>query len=225
VCTVSIVPVGSGCRLVCNRDERRDRPAALPPTRRLLPGAAACYPLDPLSGGTWIAVTDAGLALALLNRTPTQPGPVPARSRGTVVPHLASQRTVSAVLRAAADLDVIQFAPFRLVVVHRTSLGVATSDGHHIRCTQSRLDAQVAFSSSSLGDDRVEESRRDLFRRLVRDVDDWLAGQAAFHRHRWPDRPDISVVMSRNDARTVSRSTVDLRWPMTLHYEPLEEEG
>jgi hypothetical protein len=34
--------------------------------------------------------------------------------------------------------------------------------------------------------------------------------QHAFHRHRWADRGAVSVEMSREDARTVSRATIDL---------------
>jgi hypothetical protein len=68
------------------------------------------------------------------------------------------------------------------------------------------------FTSSGLGDALVEAPRRALF-------DEWFVGvklenqlerQDAFHRHQWPDRPELSVCMSRIDARTVSYTVVDL---------------
>jgi hypothetical protein len=37
-----------------------------------------------------------------------------------------------------------------------------------------------------------------------------LEAQACFHRHRWSARPEISVLMSRADARTVSRTQIDI---------------
>ena len=54
---------------MCNRDERRDRRAATPPAVHRLQHRTAIYPVDPVGGGTWIGVNDAGLAAALLNRT------------------------------------------------------------------------------------------------------------------------------------------------------------
>jgi len=66
------------------------------------------------------------------------------------------------------------------------------------------------FTSSSLGDVLVEPPRRELLERLVLAAGDWLHGQARFHRHRWTSRPEISVNMAREDAATVSRTTIDV---------------
>jgi hypothetical protein len=41
-------------------------------------------------------------------------------------------------------------------------------------------------------------------------ADGWEAAQDAFHRHRWPDHPHLSVNMERADARTVSHAVIDL---------------
>ena len=50
---------------------------------------------------------------------------------------------------------------------------------------------------------------------------DRLAQQEAFHRHRWPDRPHLSVCMDRQDARTVSHTVVSLGPDrITLAYHP-----
>jgi hypothetical protein len=67
------------------------------------------------------------------------------------------------------------------------------------------------FTSSGLGDALVEGPRRRLFERLVLGAEDsWLDGQSRFHRHRWPGQPELSVWMERPDARTVSRSVIDV---------------
>jgi hypothetical protein len=47
MCTVTIVPHHDGFRLVCNRDERRDRPAATPPTVHRLQHRTPIYPVVP----------------------------------------------------------------------------------------------------------------------------------------------------------------------------------
>jgi hypothetical protein len=78
------------------------------------------------------------------------------------------------------------------------------------------------FTSSSLGDAIVETPRRQLFERLVLAGDDWLRGQFWFHRHRWAGRLELSVQMSRPDACTVSRTTIDVTSRrIDLQYESL----
>lgn len=75
-----------------NRDEHRSRPKAHPPRLRrpAAGGRAFIAPRDPLGGGSWLAVNDAGICLALLNRYPADgpafrpPGtPSPGGSPGT----------------------------------------------------------------------------------------------------------------------------------------------
>lgn len=68
---------GSGFRVAFNRDESRRRPAGLPPVARVYGPRRALHPVDPVSGGTWIGVNDAGLALALLNVYAPAPTPRP----------------------------------------------------------------------------------------------------------------------------------------------------
>ena len=76
MCTVSVVPTATGFRVACNRDEQRARPVAEPPTVHHFGRTAGVWPGDPISGGTWIGVNDAGLAMAVLDRRPdrTTPG-------------------------------------------------------------------------------------------------------------------------------------------------------
>jgi hypothetical protein len=59
MCTVSLVasPDGSTLRLLMNRDERRLRPIAQPPTVRQTGLGQAVWPADPVSGGSWIAAS------------------------------------------------------------------------------------------------------------------------------------------------------------------------
>src|SRR3954464_8626826 len=107
MCTVSIVPVPDGCRLVCNRDERRTRAAAHPPRTWPTEVSWATYPRDPVSGGTWIGVNDDGLVIALLNRTATaNKRRVAAHSRGSIVPALLACPSISGSVKACAALDL-----------------------------------------------------------------------------------------------------------------------
>jgi len=64
-----------------------------------------------------------------------------------------------------------------------------------------------------------------LFARQVIGVGSSASAQDAFHTHQWPDRPEISVFMERSDARTVSRTRVEVGpRAVTMRYEPIDGE-
>lgn len=213
MCTVTIVPYDDGFRLVSNRDERRDRPAAMPPTVHQLPCTTAIYPVDPVGGGTWIGVNDAGLAAALLNRTIDSAAPhgcTPPRSRGLIIPHLLGCRSLIDALEMVEGFDPAQFDLFRLALVQRMAAVVLASDGLTLTVETMGLSRPLMLTSSSLGDAVVEAPRRCLFERLVskKKKDAWVAAQTRFHAHRWRSRGDISITMEREVTRTVSRTCI-----------------
>jgi Transport and Golgi organisation 2 len=230
MCTVTIVPRGGGFRLVCNRDERRDRPPAIAPSWHAMNGIDATFPVDPQGGGTWIGLNTAGLAAVLLNRTD---GAAPRRtgsrfSRGMIIPPLLESRSVTAALRAARRVNARAFEPFRLALVQRSTCAIVSSDGTALSVHARSFHAPLMFTSSSLGDDLAAVPRRAVFEQDVLSrghVDAWLEAQQRFHEHRWEDRPETSVLMSRPDARTVSRTVLDvLERSMTLRYEALNDQ-
>jgi uncharacterized protein with NRDE domain len=208
MCTISIVPIDGGYRLVCNRDERLTRAIARPPRAWPAEVLWATYPQDPESGGTWVGVNDHGLAAALLNQTAAPAARRAPCSRGAIVPALLACTSIDRAVRVLKALDCGSFEPFRVVLVHRGQIAVTTPDKAGVATEAVSLRAPVMFTSSSLGDVLVEAPRQDLFGALVLNDDDWLRGQFRFHRHQWTARPDISVQMSRYDAATVSRTTI-----------------
>jgi hypothetical protein len=229
MCTVTILPCRSAggegtLRLACNRDEQRSRPAALPPRVQQMDRRRAAWPIDAAAGGTWLGVNDAGLTIALLNVTD---GACPTRttscrsSRGVIIPELLRCETLPAALALASALEPTRYAPFRLVLIDAWELAEVVSDGEQLRVTpRAALAAPRMFTSSGLGDERVQGPRSALFREMVSSS----AGpesQDAFHRHGWPDRPQLSVCMRRPEARTVSYTTVTLHPDrVALRYHP-----
>jgi transport and Golgi organization protein 2 len=213
MCTVTIVPCDGGFRVACNRDERRDRPPALPPASHACGKRLAVFPVDPVGGGTWIGVNDAGLAATLLNRTRFGDArPIAAQSRGLIVPRVMAAKCWGEAMLAAGCLDPTLYSPFRLVVVQGSLVGEVVSDGRRLSSTAAPLSGPMLFTSSSLGDALVAEPRRRLFEQMIRDhPGDWLQEQWRFHRHRWPRQPELSVAMERDEATTVNRSAIDVR--------------
>jgi hypothetical protein len=171
-------------------------------------------PIDPESGGTWIAANDAGLILTVLN---VNAGAAPVRrmdavrSRGLIIPMLLGCASLGEAVERAADLNATDYAPFRLVLVERDEWAELRSDGRRVQVLhRAGLTEPLLFTSSGLGDALVEAPRRQLFRELFARPSDPAALQNVFHWHRWLDRPHLSVNMKRADACTVSRTVVAL---------------
>jgi hypothetical protein len=232
MCTVSVIHTGEridrGVRLVCNRDELRTRAEALPPRVCTLGERRAVMPIDPDSGGTWIAVSDAGLVMTLLNRTP--PGArtlrvndAPPRSRGTIIPSLLRASSFDETVEGALHLRPRECEPFRLVILDMKSICEIVSDGAALRAFRTTTDGRpMLFTSSGLADDMVDRPRRELFEQLVPPYFATPVAQDVFHRHTWEGREHLSVLMRRADARTVSRTTVELsRGGARMTYEPV----
>jgi hypothetical protein len=226
MCTVTIVPLrldtgAIGFRLASNRDELRTRPPARAPEIRAIGPRLAAMPIDPQGGGTWIGVNDAGVAMTLLNAGDGEQefSGESARSRGLVIPSLLACASSLAARRSLQGLDTGAYRSFRLVVTDGTDTFEArwNRETLTIHDEPSLRRHALFFTSSSLGDGLVHGPRRALFEEWLEDVkpDDDPASiadrQNGFHRHRWSDRPELSVSMSRSDARTVSFTIVELR--------------
>ena len=170
-------------------------------------------------------MNDAGLVAVLLNRT-TDANRYRrhrfALSRGVIVPQALGQASIADAVDVVTGMDPSRFDLFRLVLAQRTTIALLTSDGRTLSLCQSELAAPAMVTSSSLGDAVVQEPRRRLFTRLLSGDGPWTAAQRRFHYHQWPRRPEVSVLMQRADARTVSHTVVDVSAArMSLRYRPL----
>jgi hypothetical protein len=226
---MTVVPHEGGTRVVFNRDEQRTRPAALPPRLQRIEGGLVCYPVDPRSGGTWIGVSDTGVVAALLNRSGThQSGTGATKSRGAVAPAVLRARSIAQAVSVVRTWLPLRLAPFRIVVCQHREVYWADGGGDAIgpiHCPS--LDRPLLFTSSSLGDATVFGPRKRLFDELLaRMAGQPLEAQRLFHRHQWRARPEMSVLMDRRDARTVSRTRIDVGAHadrIRVHYEPLPD--
>lgn len=240
MCTLSVISLKNGYRVVCNRDESRGRPPATPPAWRSLPGSGslrAIWPTDTQAGGTWIASGEHGLTLALLNLNlagVAAPGRH-AVSRGLVIPALLAQGHAEEAMNALRKLDLERFAAFRLVAIDRLESGERVLEARWDRSALKVFahdGAPACFASSGLGDELVVP-RLELFREMVVRPGASAAAQDLFHDHVWANRPEISVRMSRAEARTVSRTSVTVeadplkpgRRRVSMEYHPVQESG
>jgi hypothetical protein len=218
MCTVTIVPsdgaTGTPARMACNRDEQRTRVPALAPMIRRYGDRHALLPIDPPSDGTWVAVNDAGLAFTLLNVN--LPLEEQRRSvgnrlpRGGIIQRILHCGSLAEAVDQAERIAPGAFAPFRLVITDGSTVVEGRSDGVRLTLRRQSLERPAFFTSSGLGDHLVEGPRRFLFESFFSGDGNHFASQAEFHQHNWPDRRELSVCMSRADARTVSHTVIDL---------------
>jgi hypothetical protein len=222
MCTVTIIRTDGGFRLATNRDEQRTRPAALAPSVRAFGDRRALAPTDPKAGGTWVAATDAGLVFTVLNGNPRPMPELPPRerlvSRGLIIPTIAAASNISDAVSLTENLPLERLAPFRLVMCDGRTIVEAWWACEALSLHR-RPIAPSCWVSSGLGDHLVQP-RHPLFAELVVNAHATPAAQDAFHTHRWPDNPRVSVFMDREDARTVSRTIVevDSRRHATMRY-------
>jgi hypothetical protein len=211
-------------RVTFNRDERRTRPPALPPSQHLYDDRVAVHPIDPAGGGTWIAVSSAGLVFALLNGYSDASDGISrshaahdvhaahaAKSRGLIIPALlgAGTDTLDAAATRVQAIDPTTFLSFRLVIVADDGAREAVSDGRHLQCGDVHEGTAWIRSSSSVRPEVVLPHRRAIFEHdLARSRS--AAAQDRFHLTAHETDSALGVLMERDDARTVSVTTVEV---------------
>ena len=191
--------------LFFNRDEQRSRPAAISPRRFESNSRKWIAATDPQGGGTWLASNDRGLTVALLNSYESssgeenQPGGT-FRSRGLlvldIIEHCAG--TTSAMDRLYRDLREANYRPFYLAAIDLETESIRHWNGR----SSSSLEPGGFLTSSSYQPDKVIRFRRKEFENRK--------DQESFHRQHDAGKSACSVLMSREDAATVSLSRVDV---------------
>ena len=212
-----------------NRDEKRNRFAALPPEIVEFENHRAIFPLEP-AGGTWISVNDAGVCLALINwhRIERQPKN-DTLSRGLVVKELAGKSTAEEIATAVKKLPVRKLRPFRLIAIvprarrviecrwNLQRLAIRNHEWQRQHWFSSSFDerwaervrAKICASFVAGGGDpgRRETSRHD--RRAGLDAAGYsIKWLRRLHRSHAPKRGPFSICMHRSDANTVSYSEI-----------------
>lgn len=212
MCTMSIIRTpGEVLRVAFNRDEQDSRPGALPSRVVFAGQRRAMMPVDAPSGGTWIAANDAGVVLAILNVNESAGKGMTGRvSRGEIIPMLIECESAGEAIDTLQEMDLSGFGPFELVAADLDGCDCLCFDGARARHRSMGLGRPVLFTSSGLGDALVAGARQTLFARIMQSGDPCDA-QDRFHRHRWIDRPHLSVNMLRPGARTVSHTVVEVR--------------
>lgn len=194
-----------------NRDELKERVAAMPPSLHQIGCEALIYPQEP-SGGTWIAATCRGDSFALMNANLPHGetlGPKRA-SRGLIIPYLFLENTVKGVDHRLGEIQLTDMFPFRLFGIFRGTCAIAQWYWDGARVISRRHEwIRNHWFSSSRSDARAEVERGKVcemsWREDTQDSVEWLR---ALHSSHIPEAGAFSVCVHRLDAATVSYTEV-----------------
>ena len=172
MCTLSIIPTTEDSsndraasratfRLAFNRDEQRTRALGTPPATVFVGNRRAIHPSDPEGGGTWIAVNDAGIAVAILNRNEhgVPDGRSAGLSRGLIIPRLLSSGSLQEITQKTEKIALTVARGFRLIATDGRHV-LEVIGGNH-RSDRTLAEAQDAFHTHAWPDRRHLSVRMD----------------------------------------------------------------
>jgi hypothetical protein len=219
MCTVSWLYQDGGYQLFCNRDEQRTRRPAYEPQLLMHGAVQFLAPIDGDFGGTWIAVNECGVSLALVNRARSSAAKL---SRGLLPMSLIRSHSLSEVEEAIHNTELSDFAPFALAALEPGSRVKLFHWDDRKLTTIHDADFHLPLVSSSFDPERVERERRDEFRRLCDRPGNLRPGTLlALHASHRPEYGPYSPCMHRDDAETVSFTWVTVGpAEATLYYSP-----
>ena len=208
MCTVTFIPTPTTCYITSNRDESPGRQAPGLTSRHTMEWNAIHFPLDEMSGGSWIALSDSGRVVCLLNGAfeAFKPEPSYRLSRGQVVMDLAFSPDPHAFFE---QYKLEGVAPFTILLYDRKTLYQWVWDGQRKYIEELSADQPQIWSSVTLYPYEVRARRKSMF-------DEWLRSGPiidresiiAFHQMANGD-PHNDFVMNRDDiVKTLSITSV-----------------
>lgn len=150
--------------VAANRDEALERASSGPALRAESPRLVA--PKDEVAGGTWWAVAETGLFVALTNRAGALVDPK-RLSRGHVVEEVAAQGTVEHAEVYLQSLRAADYNGFHLFVSDGRKGIRAVADGVHLRIDRLKPGLHL-LTERSFG--AATANREDFARRLLEPV-------------------------------------------------------
>ncbi|MCH8904341.1 MAG: NRDE family protein [Bacteroidetes bacterium] len=209
MCTVTYIPEGENkFILTSSRDENINRGPSQRPQVRSVEGANVLYPKDVQGGGSWIASSDQGRSVCLINGALTNNSKdlTFKKSRGLVLLDSFGYETFEAFVR---DYSLDGIAPFTMIVIEtvpKLTLIEFLWNGRRKYLNYKDSSKPYIWSSVTLYNEETRKSRKKWFT-------DWLRSnlccnaKSIFYLHRFGGKGDQenNYYMVREDGmRTVS---------------------
>ncbi len=211
MCTVTFIPFKESYFITSNRDESPGRRAKGLFSFHAPGKNTVHYPLDEESGGSWIALSDSGKVVCLLNGAFETYIPTPPyrQSRGQVVIDVISEPVTHLFLENYI-LDGI--APFTLIIFENKKLDQLIWDGFKKHQTELDISHQQIWSSVTLYTPEIRIKKKSLFDKWLPEQDD-LNRESIIRFHQLANGdPDHDFIINRNEVvKTLSITSILLR--------------
>jgi len=217
MCTLTYRLTEIGYELFFNRDEQRSRSQALPP--EINHSLKASYPIDPIGKGTWLAVHESGLSIALLNYYQAQKKTIIGEfvSRGEII--LKLLKHTGNIFEVLRKMQLSDYQPFQLVIfppdltLQNNKPRSFQWDGHCL----AELQQTLPITSSGVDYPEVYQARKKTFKKMVTANNPTAKQLLDFHQSQQGDGK-LSVKMWREDAKTVSFSRISVTDKVEFEY-------
>jgi len=196
MCTVSWLLANDGYQVFFNRDEQKGRALAYSPKYFNDLGIKYLMPVDPVGGGSWIAMNQAGLSICLLNYYQQKPAGKDLISRGLLVKSLVSNTSLTKIRYALNKLPLQHYAAFTLLVFP-SHLTAQTGDVYAVRWDGHELTTVTAVSpmvSSSVALTEVTNYREDHHNSILLQHQVLFSGKGCNDELETKESPDVPAL-------------------------------
>ena len=212
MCTVTYIPRGNNeFLLASNRDENNQRSTNRFQTKALGP-EKVLFPVDPVSGGSWIVASNAAKVACVLNGAfdKHRHNPPYAKSRGLVI---LDYFRLNSMAQFTDQYDFKGIEPFTMVACEQSNLYDFRWDGSRAHVITCDPNQPHMWSSSTLYDQSAKDRRRKWFK-------NWLTNCPEpnildlIHFHLFGGEQDLNngFVMNRQGmVQTLSVAAIDKR--------------
>lgn len=211
MCTVSFLPLSKNeFLLTSNRDEDIARATALPINAYAIKEQTVFYPKDPKANGTWIAHSEKGFTLCLLNGAFKQHSVKSnyKKSRGLVLLDFFNYNSIN---RFTNEYDFNNIEPFTLIIVKsceiNNSILLYELKWDEFATSLKQIDSSMPhiWSSVTLYTESVMKNREQWFNDWLNKNPNYTKDEILFFHHFAGDNSnDNSLMINRSTKKTVS---------------------
>lgn len=226
MCTVTFIPLGNKVLLTSNRDEKAIRKKAIAPSITTQLSINLLFPKDAEAGGTWVAASDTGTVMVLLNGGFIKHEPAAAyrKSRGLIFLDVLSEKKAAPAFK---KINLLGIEPFTLVIWEDGKLYECRWSGEEKYIREMDITQPHIWSSVTLYTSATIQKREQWFKNwLDTHPEPSIADIRKFHLFGGEGDSENDIRMNRNNTMfTVSVTSIECnKQQAIMYYEDLVNE-
>lgn len=199
MCTVSFYKDTQKVIVTSNRDEKTERPIAIPPQKVTHNNLFFYYPIDPQANGSWFGVKQTGGILVLLNGAEKKhiSNPPYTKSRGLIFLDILKSDNF---LQNWNNIELLNIEPFTLIAFENDELYQLSWNGNLKK--ELKLDANIPhiWSSTTLYEEETILKRKNWFYDFLDSKNKPLESNdfISFHKNTEASDQENGLIINRN---------------------------